>query len=275
MTQFDLPAIGPTAVVSGSRFWLPVDGTIRPPESYHTAAEAVWQWTNGWELRAEGYAKWLTAIPSINYAALLNEGEQQAVPLRVTQAMFIMPSEGRSLGGGVRVARRLVQWRTELGYDGGWSERRFPGRFDEQFQPTPWNEPHRLTATVEWQPRGDLNVSATARSVFGRRWGLRRAYYDLALPGLPVGNPGADRLPATHEVDLGASQALRVASLDVALQLTVLNAFNRANVLDQWLDPVPGTTTGGGDSGTGTNGFVASPRAGVGRQLLFTVRMQP
>ena len=126
VTQFDLPAIGPTAVVSGSRFWLPVDGTVRPPESYHLAAEAVRQWQGGWELRAEAYAKWLTAIPAINYPVLLGEGTVEPMPYNVTQEMFITQGRGRTVGGGVRVARRTAHWRSELGYDAGWSERTFP-----------------------------------------------------------------------------------------------------------------------------------------------------
>ena len=121
-----------------------------------------------------------------------------------------------------------------------------------------------MSTNVEWQPRPDLNLSAGTRSVWGRSWGYRRAYYDLSLAELPVRDPGADRLPALHELDLGGSYALRVGTLDLAVQLTVLNALDRRNVFDQWLDPV---------DASGRVKFVQSRTTQVvGRQLLLTIR---
>jgi hypothetical protein len=264
VTQFDLPSIGPTSVVSGVRFWLPVDGTIRPPEAYHTAIEAVWKWSNGWEVRSEGYAKWLPSIPALDFSVLLDHS--RTMPLDVTQGMFIARSRGTTYGGGVRVSREASLWRAQIGVDAGWSQRTFPGRFDGRAQPTPWNEPLRVTSAVAWQPRTSVELSAQTRSVWGRAWALRRSYYDLTIDGLPVNDPGDDQLPLWQEVDLGASYDLAVRGIGAAVHASVLNAFGRANVLDRWLDPAP-STSGGAP-------YTSVSRAAIGRQFVISVRLQ-
>ncbi len=264
VTQYDLPSVGPTSVVSGVRFWLPVDGTIRPPESYHSAVEAVWRWSNGWEVRSEGYAKWLPNIPAVDFRVLLDHS--RTMPLDVTQGMFIARSRGTTFGGGARVSRDATQWRALLGIDAGFSQRTFPGRFSEQMQPTPWNEPLRVTSEFAWQPSPPVELSVQSRTVWGRPWSLRRSYYDLMIDGLPVANPGSDALPLWQEVDLGASYDLSVRGLGAAVHLSVLNALGRGNVLDQWLDPSP--STDGGVSYTRTS------RVAIGRQFVLSVRLQ-
>jgi len=263
VTQYELPSIGPASIVSGVRFWLPVDGTIRPPESYHSALEAVWRWPNGWEIRTEGYAKRLPTIPAVNFGVLLDHNS--TMPLDVTQGMFITRSRGTSYGGGVRVSREAAQWRAQLGVDAGWSQRTFPGRFAERLQPTPWNEPLRVTSALAWQPRASIELSAQSRSVWNRSWALRRSYYDLTIDGLPTNNPGGDRLPLWQEVDLGASYDLSVRGIGAAVHVSVLNALGRANVLDQWLEPA--------SSADGAS-FTTVSRAAIGRQFVLSVRLQ-
>jgi hypothetical protein len=261
ISQFELPALGPTAVASGVRFWLPVDGTIRPAEAYHTAAEFVWSHRSGFEVRAEGYHKWLTSLPALDFAVLLGEGD--ALPHDMTQADFIGTSRGRTAGAGVRVAQETRWWRASAGADVGHSVRTFPGRFDGRLTRTPWNESLRVTSSFEARLPADVSVSMQSRSVWGRAWALRRAYYDLALDGLPVDAPDADRLPAWHEVDLALGRTFRVAGAQAELSVSALNLLARANVIDAWLVP---DTEGAA--------FTRAPRIGIGRQLLFTVRVR-
>lgn len=261
VSQFDLPALGPTAVASGVRFWLPVDGSIRPAESYHATGEFVWRHARGFEVRTEAYHKWLTSVPALDFSVLLGEGG--AMPHDVPQSMFVGRSRGRTLGAGVQFAQRTAWGRTAIGVDGGHSVRTFPGRFNGREQRTPWNESVRVTSSVDARLPGDVALSLQSRHVWGRAWALRRAYYDLALDGLPVNAPGDDALPAWHEVDVALARPLRIGNARTVVSLTALNALGRMNVMDQWLVPAI----------TATDATRVSRNA-VGRQLLVTMRVQ-
>ncbi len=260
VSQFELPALGPTAVASGVRFWLPVDGSIRPAESFHTTSEFVWRHQRGFEVHTEAYYKWLNSVPALDFGILLGAGG--AMPHDIPQAMFVGRSRGHTFGAGVRVTQR-AQWATAtLGVDGGQSVRTFPGRFGGREQRTPWNESLRITSSIESQLPGSVELSLQSRHVWGRTWALRRAYYDLAIDGLPVNTPGNDALPAWHEVDVAFARALRIGSARTVLSLSALNVLGRLNTIDQWL--VPGFTD---------NSVARESRTAVGRQLLLTMRI--
>lgn len=261
VSQFDLPALGPTAVASGVRFWLPVDGSIRPAESFHATGEFVWRHARGFELRTEAYHKWLTGVPALDFAVLLGDGG--AMPHDVPQAMFVGRSRGRTLGAGVQLAQQARWGRASVAVDGGHSVRTFPGRFDGREQRTPWNESLRVTSSIESQLPGGVALSLQSRSVWGRAWALRRAYYDLALDGLPVDAPGRDALPAWHEVDVAFARPLRIGSARTTLSVSALNLLGRMNVMDQWLVPASNVTD-----------VTRLSRTAVGRQLLVTMRVQ-
>jgi hypothetical protein len=261
VSQFDLPALGPTSVASGVRFWLPVDGSIRPAESYHAAGELVWRHERGVEVRAELYHKWLSGVPALDFGVLLGEGA--TLPHDVSQALFVGRSRGRTVGAGVRIAQRARWGRASIGVDGGRSVRTFPGRFEGREQRTPWNESLRVTSSIEAQLPSDVALSVQSRHVYGRAWALRRAYYDLALEGLPVDAPGRDGLPAWHEVDVAIARSLRVGNARTVLSVSALNVLGRANVLDQWWVPADNAAD---DS--------RLSRTAVGRQLLVAMRVQ-
>jgi hypothetical protein len=107
-----------------------------------------------------------------------------------------------------------------------------------------------------------VRASLQARSVFGRAWALRRAYYDLALADAPVTAPQNDRLPAWHEVDVAFGRDLRVGSWRTRVSLSVLNALARANAIDAWLVP---------DDATVAPAQLA--RRAIGRQWLLGVEL--
>lgn len=260
VSQFELPALGASAVTSGVRFWLPVDGSVRPAESYHAVTEVAWRHDRGFTLQAEAYHKWLTNLPALDFGVLLGDGG--AMPHDLPQAMFVGRSRGRSAGLGVRATQDIGTWRATAGVDAGWSTRTFPSRFGERAQRTPWNEPLRVMASVDAAVPGGARLSVQARSVLGRAWAFRRAYYDLALSGLPVDAPGDDRLPAWHEVDASIARDLRIGAWRARASLSALNVLARANVLDTWL--VPALESGA---------HARMSRRALGRQLLLGVEL--
>jgi hypothetical protein len=237
-TQFDVATTMPVALVPSVRFWLPVVERRGVPTAVHAGSELVLQPRPGWELRAEGYAKWQPTILAFDYGRLLDDvGAPPGDPLA-----FIGRARGRALGVGLRAIRDGWQLagrptRLEVGYDAGDARRTFPSRFDGTLQPAPWNEPHRLLAAIELRPTAGLVVGTRVRGVWGRPWALRQAYYDLltvhsAGAGLPIAPPGTARRPALLEADLGASWTRSIGLWRAEVGLAVQNLFDRRNVLD-------------------------------------------
>jgi len=241
VNQFDVASPMPVAFVPSVRFWLPSDGSTRVAQAWHVANEIVWQPAAGWELRGEGYVKWMPAIPTFDYGILYGTGTASSAAPLTEAAQFVQSAEGRAMGAGARLTRDArvgrTTWRHMLAYDFGWARRGFPSRFGGAQQPPPWLEPHRLLAVSEVTPWRNFTASVRARSVIGRPWALRQVYYDLfgAAPssaGLPIEMPGNMLRPAIVDVDLGATWRQRVARADMEIGASVINAINRANVLD-------------------------------------------
>lgn len=234
--RFELTSVGPTALVPGVQFWLPVDGSVEAPRARHVAGEFVWSPTPAWELRAEAYHKWLDHILDLDYPALLTDVGEPAEGLQ-EQADFAGAGEGRAWGGGVRFTRSTERLRLQFGYDHSSSERTFPSRFQGRRQPAPWVEPHRLYAGVDADVGRGLSVRLDGRGVWGRSWGLRRSYYDvLALDAAPdgpeLGRPAEDRLPALLEVDLAVAWSGSLGATRLEVRGEVRNLLDRDNVLD-------------------------------------------
>jgi len=288
ITQFDVATTAPNALVPTMRFWLPVDGRTPTPRAHHVAGEIVVQPGSGWEVRSEVYRKWMPEIAAFNYGVLFDH--DAVLPHRLTASDFIGSSRGDAWGAGVRLVREVRRspsvnaggtapagnpvpaMRAEIGYDYGVSRRTFPSRFGGTMQPTPWNEPHRLSLAADWRPQATTLITMRARAVQGRSWALRQAYYDLlsvtgAGAGLPLANPGASDKPLLLTSDLGVARTLGVRAARVDVGLSVMNVFGRRNVLDYGLQR---------DGAAAADATYASiPRYLLGRQWSVTLRVSP
>lgn len=271
VNQFDIASTMPMAFVPSVRFWLPSDGTTPVAQSWHVAAEAVLRPAPGWEVRGESYVRWQPSIPMLDYGVMFDSTGVSA-PVSAATA-FVARSEGRAFGGGVRVIRDGtvlgVGARTEVAYDAGSAQRRFPSRFGSALQPAPWLEPHRVLVAGEVRPARGLVMAARTRAVWGRPWSLRQAYYDLfgAAPmqsSLPISMPGVMIRPAVVDVDLGMTYTRAVGRTNAELGVSLTNAIDRRNVLDYGLRRQEGSDR-----------YDMVPRFLPARQLAFTVQVRP
>lgn len=284
VNQYDVASTMPTAFVPGVRFWLPGDGRTPVAQAWHGSGEVAWRVARGWELRAESFARWHPVLPMFDYGVMFD-------PTRVNTAVadslaFAVGTSGRAMGVGLRLQRDVTQgaWRTrsELAYDFGWATRTFPSRFANTAQPVPWLEPHRALWSTDVQ-RGGVTLATRLRGVWGRRWALRQAYYDLlgASPSsadLPIVSPGQMRRPALLDMDVGATWEREVAGTRVELGASVLNVIGRRNVLDYGLQRVASAdgTPADGNAADGTPArYLMQPRFLPGRQLSITLRVMP
>ncbi len=232
LDQFDLTSTGPTALVPSVQFWIPNDGWTEPPRARHLAADVVVHPLPELELRVEAYHKWLDRILALDYRALVED--HGSTPLSVDPSHFVAATSGVAYGAGVRARWRRGRMYVEGRFDGSVSERAFPSRFGGAAQPTPWNEPRRLEAEARLPIVYGLALEGESRTVWGRSWALRRAYYDFlpfASDGPPVGAPGDDRLPTLHQLDLGISWLGRVGSVLTEVRVQGVNLAGR-QVLD-------------------------------------------
>jgi Carboxypeptidase regulatory-like domain len=275
VTQFDLATTAPNALVPTMRFWLPVDGRTPTPRAHHVAAEFVAQPAAGWEIRSETYRKWMPEIAAFNYGVLFDH--DATLPHRLTASDFIGSSRGDAWGAGVRIIREKTRaqptpvLRAELGYDYGVSRRTFPSRFGGTLQPTPWNEPHRVTLATDWRPHASTVITARARVVQGRSWGLRQVYYDLLSvsdvgAGLPLQNPGAADKPVLITSDIGITRTVAVWRSRADIGVAVLNVLGRQNILDYGLQR---------QSTANATTYDQVPRFLMGRQWSLSVRVSP
>ncbi len=275
VTQFDLATTAPNALVPSMRFWLPVDDRTPTPRAHHLAAEFVAQPGVGWEVRTEAYRKWMPEIAAFNYGVLFDH--EATLPHRLTAADFIGSSRGDAWGAGVRIVREVSRarptpiLRAELGYDYGVSRRTFPSRFGGTKQPTPWNEPHRVTLAGDWRPQSSTLMTVRARMVQGRSWALRQVYYDLLSvsdvgAGLPLQDPGAAGKPLLITSDLGFTKEATVWRTRADVGVAVLNVFGRRNILDYGLQSRNTTSASANDQ---------VPRFLMGRQWSVNVRLSP
>lgn len=262
VNQFDVTSVGPSALVPSVRFWLPVDASLVPPRALHLTAEGFVVPAPGWTVRGETYYKHLPHLLALDYRVLLNYGT--TIGADAKQASFIGNARGYAYGGGARVEREGDRLRLSLGYDYSLSRRTFPSRFNERTQPAPWNQPHRLQASVDLDLGSGFAMRLRGRGVWGRTWGYRQAYYDFLVvhaSGSLVGLPEDDTLPALYELDLGVGYSRRVVGTNVSVRLDVLNVLDRANVLDYGLRPVA------------ANEYETIARTGFGIQPVVTLRI--
>lgn len=262
VNQFEMTSSASTAVVPSVVVWMPLDGSMAPPRALHTAAEVLLSPATGWTMRAEAYLKEQPRLLTVDYARLLTDqaGYTPPVAASMRQADFLAATAGRTTGVGVQLRREARAVTAEATYDYSRARMRFPGRFGGRMQPVPWNAPHRVSTHLDLRLGAGLSIGAGGEGIWGRRWALRRAYYDYValhpasayLATYAAEDPGSDALPPYLRLDAGLTYRRQVGGVDVQIRAAVLNVLDRANVYDRTLErtedgrliPLPRTLPG-------------------------------
>ena len=238
VNQFNLSNPGPSAAVPYLQLWLPIDESLAPPSAIHATANFLVIPESGWTIRLESYYKAQPRIVALHYHPLLISGviENETV----SEDDFIESTSGYALGGGVFIERTYSRGIAGIQYSYSEARRRFPGRFDNRRETTPWNEPHRLTLSHDFFFSPKFTSRIRMYGIWGRSWGFRQSYYDYlaahADPGqytpFDLNRPSSDRLPAYYQVDAGLAFKQDVAGTTVELRADAINLLNRRNVVD-------------------------------------------
>ncbi len=251
--QFELTSSGSTAVVPYVSFWLPSDSTVAPPRTYHLAADVLLMPRDRWTISLEGYYKWQPRLLVVDYARLLAEHPRVWPPLdpvEMHQSDFVGRARGRAYGFGTKLHHSGDRLDVTANYSYSRALRRYPGRFDGRMVPAPWNQPHRLALDATVAFTEDLSLEVNWRGAWGRRWAVRRAYYDyLALRDDPItfdtfdlSRPSEQKVSPYYRLDAGFTYTRTWSRSTVQLRAFVVNLLDRNNVYDWSIEEPP---TGG------------------------------
>jgi hypothetical protein len=267
--QAEVSNAGPNAVVPSVQFWLPLDGTLSPPRTYHAAADALLRPNDRWTLRLETYAKWHPRTVSVDYAGLVRPdplADARTAPERRVgrQEDLFAVGDGRAMGAAFRVQRDGSRVRGNLTAEVSRVHRRYPGRFGNRFVPAPWETPVQVSADAELTLLDGVAALGSWQGLWNRPWALRRAYYDYVasagrIDAFDLNRPGAQRLAPYSRFDVGVRAQGSVRGVTLETRIQVVNVLDAANAFDWSLDRSTRTV---------------APRTLPGRRLHLSVRVQ-
>ncbi len=246
VNQFDVTNVGPSSIVPSIRFWVPVDFTTDVPKSYHTSSEILIEPEETLSLKWEGYYKWNPSILALDYHALLEQPDDPNAKFD-SQSTFSEQGSSYSYGTGISAEKLFEELMMELSlsYEYSVARQRTPKRFDGQYVTTPWNEPHKLTAAINWNVVSSLTTTIRWQSIWGRSWAYNQAYYDY-LPindnrsqygSVNFNSPSNDTLSPYHQLDVGFSWSQNLNGSKMQLRLDLVNLLDRQNILEKRLLP--------------------------------------
>ncbi|MFH5831057.1 carboxypeptidase-like regulatory domain-containing protein [Halalkalibaculum sp. DA384] len=252
VNQFDVTSVGPSAIVPSNRFWVPADYTTDIPKAYHMGAELLVEPTEHLALRWETFYKWQPNMLALNYHALLSTPESTTDHFE-DQINFIVSGKSYTYGTGFNISQFIESWKMEamLSYQYTLARRKIPNRFDGRFMESPWNNPHKLMGSVNWNIAGGLTTTLRWKSIWGRSWAFKRAYYDYltihqnqtGFGSHSVTSPSDDILPPYHQLDLSISYGRGLGDRRIRVRADFINLLDRHNTLEKQIVPQP--TSGG------------------------------
>jgi len=250
LNQFDISTISPSALVSSTRFWMPVDKTLSPPRAYHIALDMGLQMHMHWFLRAEAYYKHQPRLFRINYPDLwkldpVSIDAEEATVIS-TQTEFVTTTKGKAYGVALMLERDTPVLATSLRYEHNIAKRQYGFRDGMRMEPVPWSEPQRLEFAMTARPHSALRLTSQWRGSWGRVWGFRQSYYDflgsdasedLSFEEFDFLYPtdflqptkGIHRLNAFQQLDVGIVLHRPLGNGTVQIRLDILNVANRQN----------------------------------------------
>ncbi len=238
--QYDITNVGPTSLIPTFTVWSHASADT-PPKAYHISGSWRYQPSVLTTLKLEGYFKWEpTRYIGSSYSLSMDTGVDRSSAEAFTESTRL-----RAGGFSARLHQVLPDpgAKLVLGYD--YTKAEF--RVSQFGHPVPayWNEPHRIQARGIVDVYGSVSVIANLKSVYGRAWGFRQAYYDyLFVKGIrTIGgqydfdSPQDDRLSAFHQLDLSVRYRPSFGPVRMDVHLDLINVLNRRNVIDWSLKP--------------------------------------
>ena len=238
--QTDVSNFNAGSLLPNVRMWLPVDGSIRPPASYHVSQLVAIRPAPSLRLSAEAFARYQRHGLAVNY------GASQLFTTTNANRQFgdsdlLTGTTGKTEGITIKMAYESGILSVDAGLTRMRSERTASSLFNGRTTTVPGVEPRVFNFQVALRPRSNLVLRAAWRSAAGAAFGFTPAYYDYfgqdttsSVHGpFDFSNPDQHVLPANQSLDLGAAVSRQVGRLGLQVRAEVLNALDRANT-SEW-----------------------------------------
>ena len=247
LLQFDVSTQNAGALFPSKRVWFPINSDIRPPLAYHLSQSFMFQPSNQWSFRLEGFLKLQRRLWFMSYLTRNQDTQFRAENTSFTSIDNLndILSEGKGITSGVSFSATWnpQPFKASLLYDYTSIRRKSDELFNNTWFSAPWEEPHRLAANLEWTFKDRLFLTSRFTGIWGRSWAYRQAYYDFFghsdpfsnLANFNFNNPDAHTLPAFVRVDLGLVYNQSINAMNVQFRIDLLNVFDKNNVADQRL----------------------------------------
>ncbi len=257
VSQYDISSRSPRTFVSSTRFWMGTDDSVKPPKAAHLAAELLLRPDVAWSLRMEGHYKKLYHVLAVDYSA-----DVSGSAVNSTQSAFLKSSKGYSYGFSTVLRRTIGPGSAHFRLDYTLSKRTVDGLFRAEQLSVPWNEPYRVEFGIDLMPLRRTTLLARWKSVWGRTWGFRQAYYDFLSAHLndldallddmrangvsadavrrierqvehfDLSHPENHRLSAVHQLDVSLAHSIPIGGLSLQLRADLINALNHQNAAE-------------------------------------------
>lgn len=238
--QYEITNVGPTSMVPSFTIWSHAS-ISEPPRAYHISGSWITKPEEHTSLKLEAYYKW-EPTSYMGSAQRLATGDAYD---RQSAEAFSESTRLNARGASIRLHRQFndPQLKLMLGYDYSRSELEM-SQFGRTL-PASWNEPHRIQARSIMQLFGPVSLIANWKSIYGRTWGFRQAYYDyLYVKGerrigdYSFATPEKDRMSPFHQLDLSLLYRPSLGFAEIDFRIDLINVLNRRNTIDWSLKPV-------------------------------------
>jgi len=178
LNQFEIATISPSSIVPSTRFWLPIDETLKAPLSNHYSIDLSAQLWTDWQLGVEYYFKDQRDLYRIDYPNLWSIEVDSTEMTQINE--FVTQIDGLVYGGSIELRRKTSIMDFALRFERSESKREYSFRKEEPtLIPVPWNVPQQLQIKAVYTPVDAFEGMIRWHGAWGRKWAYKRAYYDL------------------------------------------------------------------------------------------------
>lgn len=226
-TSFDSATYSVRSLLPRVRFWLPIPADQPIPLAYHTSFSAIARMNSSFQTGLEAYFKYQPRLVALQYT----DRQQGSLFQQASGHAFGVAWSGSLDAGPLTIDSR---------YEFGVSRRTgLPGVVDKLVM-VPWAVPHQVSTDLEVALSDHVSFSIGYYAATGRSWGFRPVYYEYLAPHLeedalhPVELTDPERhvLPAFSQWDVGLQVERPFRAARVHLEVSLVNATNRANVTE-------------------------------------------
>jgi outer membrane cobalamin receptor len=220
-----------TEAFSGSDFWVPLDGTVDPGQSWQAVSGLEYEPSDRYKFSVESYYTDMSNLVLIDQdVAVDTEGT-------TSEDVFVTGGTGYATGVEVFLQRRTGKFTGWIGYTLGWTRRTFGELNNGKQFPTKYDRRNDLSFVVNYRTGkwtfGSSLIYGTGQAytpIVGR-YSLRNpavSEFDTDRYAIP-GDKNSARLLPYHRLDLSVKRKFSLFGAGAEWYVQVFNAYNRCN----------------------------------------------